>query len=203
MRTNRIEAFSDGVFAIAITLLIIEIHPPEDTSRLGHQLLDLWPSYLGYLISFLLIGLVWANHHQMFDHIARGDRVLIFINTPLLMDVVFLPFVTGVLASALRNGEGERVAVVLYGGTLTVGGVFFNAVWEYARRHHRLLHDGITPADAAAMSRRFLLGPFLYGAGSALGAWLPALGLAVFGFLILFYWLPPLSRSKDLVTRAR
>ncbi|MFK4082575.1 TMEM175 family protein [Kribbella sp. NPDC020789] len=196
MKTSRLEAFSDGVFAIAITLLIIEIKVPEDTAELLHQLGELWPSYLGYVISFLVIGLVWANHHAMFDHIVVADRMLLFLNTTLLLLVAFIPFSAGVLASALRNGESERTAVVLYGVVLVAGGLPFNAIWEYARRGHRLLSDSITPAQARTISRRFLLGPVLYGAGTALGAIQPVLGIIAFALLIPFYWLPPLSTRR-------
>jgi uncharacterized membrane protein len=110
--TGRVEAFSDGVFAIAITLLVLEIRVPEDTAHLLRELGNLWSSYLAYVISFLLIGLIWANHHVMFEHIRRTDRMLLFLNTLLLMNVAFLPFVTAVLAAALRAGDGQRVAVV-------------------------------------------------------------------------------------------
>lgn len=190
MNTQRIEAFSDGVFAIAITLLVLDIRPPVASPRLVADLLALWPSYLAYLISFLLIGLIWANHHEMFHHIRRGDRMLMFFNTLLLMDVAFLPFVTAVLSSSLRGGIGLRVAVILYGSTLVVGGIFFNAVWEWARRRHRLLGDSITPHDARAIAGRFMLGPTAYLIGTAIGAIVPVLGLAIFVGLILFYWLP-------------
>lgn len=196
MTTTQLEAFSDGVFAIAITLLVIEIKVPEETSDLLRHLGALWPSYLGYVISFLLIGLIWANHHAMFDHIVRGDRLLLFLNTLLLMDVAFIPFVAGVLASAFRNGAGERTAVVLYGATLVVGGIFFNTLWEHARRHHRLLGDDVDPETAKAMARRFSVGPLLYAAGAGLGALLPILGVTVYAGLILFYWLPPVGRAS-------
>lgn len=200
MKTSRLEAFSDGVFAIAITLLVIEIKVPEDTHDLAHQLLELWPSYLGYTISFLVIGLVWANHHAMFDHIEVADRMLLLLNTLLLMLVALIPFTAGVLASALRNGESERTAVVLYGAVLVAGGLPFNAIWEYARRGHRLLGTSITPEQARAISKRFLLGPLLYGIGSALGAFLPVLGIITFALLIPYYWLPPLlTRSRKKV----
>lgn len=198
MTTARLEAFSDGVFAIAITLLVIEIRPPEDTAHLLHELGALWPSYLAYVISFLLIGLVWANHHAMFHYIRVADRALLFLNTLLLMNVAFLPFVAGVLAAAFRSGDGQRAAVVLYGATLVVGGVFFNAVWEYARRGHRLLDSTIDPPAARAIARRFLLGPVLYAVGTALGALEPVVGVGVYAFLILFYWLPVGATTKGV-----
>ena len=91
------------------------------------------------------------------------------------MNVAFLPFVAAVLAAAFRTGEGERIAVVLYGAALVVGGIFFNAIWEYARRSYRLLASSVDAAQARAMSRRFLLGPTLYGLGTALGAAVPCL----------------------------
>ncbi|TDU90689.1 putative membrane protein [Kribbella voronezhensis] len=191
MKTARLEAFSDGVFAIAITLLIIEIKVPEDTSHLLTKLGELWPSYLGFVISFLVIGLIWANHHAMFDHIVTADRTLLFLNTVLLMLVVFIPFSAGVLAAAFRTGESERTSVVLYGVVLVAGGIPFNAIWEYARRNHRLLGPSITPAEAKRIARRFYLGPVLYGVGTLLGALVPALGIAVFALLIPYYWLPP------------
>ncbi len=190
MNTQRIEAFSDGVFAIAITLLVLDIRPPRASPHLAGDLLALWPSCLAYLISFLLIGLIWANHHEMFHHIGRGDRMLMFFNTLLLMDVAFLPFVTAVLSSSLREHVGLRTAVVLYGSTLVVGGFFFNAVWEWARYRHRLLGHSITPDGARAVAHRFMLGPTVYLIGTAIGAIMPVLGIALFAALILFYWLP-------------
>ncbi|MGW6281396.1 TMEM175 family protein [Kribbella sp. NPDC055071] len=199
MKTSRLEAFSDGVFAIAITLLVIEIKVPEDTHHLLTQLRELWPSYLGYVISFLVIGLIWANHHAMFDHIVTADRMLLLLNTLLLLLVVLIPFTAGVFASALRNGESERTAIVLYGVVLVAGGLPFNAIWEYARRGHRLLGPEITPAEARAMSRRFRFGPILYALGTILGAILPVLGIVAFALLIPFYWLPPLRARREKV----
>ena len=99
----RLVAFSDGVFAITITLLVLEIRPPTDGTNLLHDLVALWPSYLAYALTFLFIGQVWANHHVMFDHIRAADRVVLLLNTLLLMVVAFLPFATSVLADALRS----------------------------------------------------------------------------------------------------
>ena len=142
--TQRIEAFSNGVFAIAIALLVLDIRPPQASQHLVADLLALWPSCLAYFISFLLIGLIWANHHEMFHHIRRVDRMLMFFNTLLLMNIAFLPFVTAVLSSSLRGHAGLHAAVILYGSTLVVGGILFNAAWEWARHRHRLLGDSIT-----------------------------------------------------------
>ena len=109
--TMRLVAFSDGVFAITITLLVLEITPPTHGENLLHGLVALWPSYLAYAVTFLFIGQVWVNHHVMFDHIRAADRIVLLLNTVLLMAVAFLPFATSVLADALRSGHGERTAV--------------------------------------------------------------------------------------------
>jgi pimeloyl-ACP methyl ester carboxylesterase len=104
-------AAHDGVFAITITLLVLEIEPPTDGENLLHGLVALWPSYLAYAVTFLFIGQVWVNHHVMFDHILAADRIVLLLNTVLLMVVAFLPFATSVLAEALRSGHGQRTAV--------------------------------------------------------------------------------------------
>jgi uncharacterized membrane protein len=192
--TSRLEAFSDGVFAIAITLLIFNIKTPDNTIHLVAALLRLWPSYLAYVISFLLIGLLWANHHIMFEHIVKTDRLLMFINTLLLMDVAFIPFTASVLASAFRNGAGESVAIALYGGTLVLGGLCFNWLWSHAYRA-TLMDDHVTTARMQRMTRRILFGPISYGLGGIVGYFLPVLGVVIFGALILFYWLPIPERN--------
>ncbi|MFF4876980.1 TMEM175 family protein [Micromonospora sp. NPDC000668] len=195
----RLVAFSDAVFAISITLLVLEIHPPQDTRHLAHGLAELWPSYLAYALTFLLIGQVWANHHVMFDHLRGVDRVVLLLNTLLLMTIAFLPFAASVLAAAFRDGHGQRTAVVFYGIALGVAASLFNAIWEYARRDHRLLASTVDPAGERAISRRFRVAPFWIAAGVVLGALLPALGVAVITALIPFYWLPiagEMSRSK-------
>ena len=130
---RRVVAFSDGVFAITITLLVLEIRRPTADRDLLNGLAALWPSYLAYVVTFLFIGQVWANHHVMFDHIRAADRVVLFLNTLLLMVVAFLPFATSVLAAALRTASGERTAVVFYCIAFDVTALTFNAVWQYAR----------------------------------------------------------------------
>ena len=171
--TMRLVAFSDAVFAITITLLILEIKPPDDENLL-HGLLVLWPSYLAYALTFLFIGQVWANHHVMFDHIRTADRLVLLLNTLLLMVVAFLPFASSVLADALRDGDGERTAVVFYGIAFGVTALMFNAVWQYARRQ-RLLSEALDTAGATAIGRRFQLALAWLAAGALLGAALPVL----------------------------
>jgi uncharacterized membrane protein len=187
---ERVVFFSDAVIAIAVTLLVLEIRPPTDTRHLLHGLAELWPSYLAYVITFLLIGQVWANHHVMFDHIRVADRTVLFLNTLLLMDIAFLPFAASVLSAALRSGHGQRTAVVLHGTTFLMAAVLFNAIWEYARHEHRLLGTTIDPVGAGAVSRRFRLALAWLGTGTLLGALVPVLGMAVIAAFIPFYWLP-------------
>lgn len=145
--TGRIEAFSDGVFAIAITLLIIEIGVPhlEDEppgTTLPQALVGLWPSYLGYLISFLQIGVIWANHHNRFRFIERSDH--------------------GLLAEYLERTASEReTAGVIYAGTLAVTAVFFTLLWLYAAAN-RLVDRNLDPSLVRAMTRRYLLGTVAY-----------------------------------------
>jgi uncharacterized membrane protein len=187
--TSRLVAFSDGVFAITITLLVLEIRPPTDDKNLLHGLLALWPSYFAYAVTFLFIGQVWVNHHVMFDHIRAADRTVLLLNTLLLMVVAFLPFATSVLADALRGGHGQRTAVVFYGIAFDVTALTFNAVWQYACRH-RLLSEALDSAGATAISRRFQLALAWLAAGALLGAVLPVLGVAVIAAFNAFYWLP-------------
>jgi uncharacterized membrane protein len=188
-KPGRLVAFSDAVFAIAITLLVLEIRPPSDYTNLLHGLVALWPSYLAYALTFLFIGQVWANHHVMFDHIRAADRVMLLLNTLLLMIVAFLPFATSVLAGALRSGHGLRTAVVFYGIAFSATALTFNAVWQYARRH-RLLSETLDPAGATAIGRRFQLALAWLTTGALLGLLAPFLGVAVIAAFNIFYWLP-------------
>jgi len=187
---ERVVFFSDAVFAIAVTLLVLEIRPPQDTRHLLHGLAALWPSYLAYAMTFLLIGQVWANHHVMFDHIRSADRMVLFLNTLLLMDIAFLPFAASVLAEAFRTGHGQRTAVVFYGMVFEVAAILFNLIWDHARHRQRLLRTTIDSVGARAISRRFRLALAWIAAGTLLGVLLPVLGIAVIAAFIPYYWLP-------------
>jgi uncharacterized membrane protein len=164
--TDRIEAFSDGVFAIAITLLVIEIgvphlgDEPEGTTLFG-ALVEQWPSYLGYVISFLQIGVIWANHHNRFRFIARSDHILLFLNILFLMCVAFIPFPTALLAEYLQGAERSTAGAV-YAGTLAVTAIFFTILWVYAAANYRLVDRNLDPSLLRAMTRRYVAGMVAY-----------------------------------------
>jgi len=158
----RLEAFSDGVIAIAITPLVLEIAVPESGKPLGPALLELGPSYLAYTVSFLVIGAIWIKHHAMFEHIVRADSVLLLLNVLQLMLIAFLPFPTAVLARAFSRGVDGAVAAAFYGGTLTVLGVLINVMWRYAAHGQWLLDAGTTPEKSRRIGRHFLIGPLGY-----------------------------------------
>jgi uncharacterized membrane protein len=187
--TVRLVAFSDGVFAITVTLLVLEIRPPPDDGDLLDGLLTLWPSYLAYAVTFMFIGQVWVNHHVMFDHIQAADRVILFLNTMLLMVVAFLPFATSVLAEALRSSHGQQTAAVFYGIAFVATALTFNAIWQYACRR-RLVSETIHPTVATAIARRFQLALAWLAIGTLVGALLPGLGVAAIAAFNAFYWLP-------------
>ena len=138
MTAARLETFADGIFAIAATLLIIDVSVPgELEGSLGRELLDIWPQYAGYAVSFVTIGIMWVNHHRLIRQIERVDERFLFLNLGLLACIAFVPFPTRVLAEYVQT-ENARAAALLYGITLTVTAVFFNAVWLYASRRGRL-----------------------------------------------------------------
>ena len=197
--TGRIEAFSDGVFAIAITLLIIEIVPPhaDATESLSEKLVHLWPSYLGYAISFLVIGTVWANHHNRFRFIARSDHVLLFLNVLFLMCVAFIPFPTALLADYMLGTDEHRLtAVAVYTGTLAVTAVFFTLLWLYAAGNYRLIDRSVDPSLLRAMTRRFVLGMLLYILAFALAFVSATASLGLIVVLALIFVLPEPEGSR-------
>jgi uncharacterized membrane protein len=186
---RRVTGFTDAVFAITSTLLVLDIRLPGGTDHLDRSLLALWPSYLAYAMTFLLIGQTWVNHHIMFDHIRTVDRPLLLLNTLMLMIGAFLPFAASVLAQAFRTGRGERAATAFYGITFMLGAIVFNLIWQYARHDHRLLGETIDPAGASVISKRLLPAPFWIALGTGIGVVLPLLGVLLIASLIPFYWL--------------
>jgi uncharacterized membrane protein len=173
---TRLEAFSDGVFAIAITLLVIEIHVPHVQaapgsslgSVLASTLLSQWPMYMAYVGTFVIIGIWWANHHELFEHFAASDHLLMLLNTLHLMCICFLPFATALVAEYVnKDHDAAQVGVSVYVGTLLLASVGYNLVWHYAARAG-LLKPGLA---ASYLSRRHVLtlvGTGIYTAALAL-----------------------------------
>src|SRR3954468_3900126 len=161
--TTRLETFSDGVFAIAATLLVLEIS--VDSARgadVGDKLLHIWPSYLAYVTSFLVIGIIWINHHHIVTMIARVDRPFLFINLLLLLVVSFIPFPTRLVAQYL-NRPGEQSAVFAYAATLLLMAIAYNLWWRYARRNRRLILNSVPDDRLRAVDRAFEPGVPAYG----------------------------------------
>ncbi|HEY2290291.1 MAG TPA: TMEM175 family protein, partial [Thermoanaerobaculia bacterium] len=137
--TTRLEAFSDGVFAIAVTLLALDL-PRPDGPDLWRELGHAWESYAAFLVSFLTIGIIWVNHHECVSCMDRVDRTMLFINILLLMVVAFIPFPTKLVADHLQN-EGEHAAVYAYDLTLALMSLVFNLWWRYACTGRRLIRE--------------------------------------------------------------
>jgi len=198
--TNRTEAFSDGVFAIAATLLVLELKIPHaEAGELLGALLERWPSYATYAVSFLTIGIIWVNHHAILDRVKRVDRPLLFINLVFLMVVAAIPFPTALLADYLREGHDERLAAAIYGGTMWMMGLAICAVWVYVVRGG-LLHQEVDRDLAQRSLRIFALGIPAYPLGIAASVLSAKLGLAVYALIALFYMFdvfPSLQEGAD------
>jgi uncharacterized membrane protein len=187
---GRLEAFSDGVFAIAATLLVLQIDIPGPGGDLAHEVGQLWPSFAGYLVSFLTIGIIWVNHHTIIRRIERIDRTLLFLNLNLLLWVAFIPWPTALLAQHLRDsGANQHLAAAIYAGTFLVMGWSFFLLWWHAGRAHLLEGD----LDASATRRlvwRNVLGQSAYGVAFGI-AWVSApASLALCGLIALYYTHP-------------
>ena len=182
--TGRLEAFSDGVFAIAATLLVLEFSINEG-GDLGSQLLHLWPSYLAYATSFLTIGIVWMNHHFCVETMGRVDRTLMFLNLLLLLTVSFLPFPTQLVAQHLH----EKPAALTYGATFLVMAAIYNLWWRYASTGRRLIREDVPEATLGAITRAFNPGVPMYATVFGLAFWSPAASVAL-TFAIAAFYLP-------------
>ena len=199
MSKPRLETFSDGVFAIAITLLVLTIAQPSDFHRLAHQLASRWPSLAAYVVSFAVIGIMWLNHHTVFANLARVDRPFFFLNLALLATVAFLPYPTGVFGTALGRGEDTRVAAVFYSATMLVNAVCWAGLWVYASSGRRLLVAGFPEPRRSTVL--FTAGVGVYAV--ALGiAFLNAYAcLAFHAALAVYYALDPLARVRSAAPR--
>jgi uncharacterized membrane protein len=188
VETSRLETFSDGVFAIAITLLVLLFETPElhGEESLGHVLLDQWPSYVSYVVSFVTIGIIWVNHHTIFRLVGRVDRVFLFVNVLFLMCVAFIPYPTAVISRYVRSDDASAAAV-MYGLSLTATAICFNALWQYAARGFRLLAADADRREVAGITRSYWPGAFLYAGATAVALVSATASVALFLLLALFY----------------
>lgn len=188
--TGRIEAFSDGVFAIAITLLILDVHVPNGPAgTLASGLAGQWPTYVSFLISFAFIGIMWVNHHRLFNHIQQSDNLLLFLNLLLLLGVTVVPFPTALLANRYFNPADRVTAAAVFNGTYFVIAIFFNVLWHHAVAKGLL--DAATLESAHSISKQYAIGPLAYLVCLGL-SWISvpvSIGLNV--LLAVFFAIPP------------
>ncbi len=183
--TSRLEAFSDGVFAIAITLLVLEISVPESGFEdLWKGIADQWPSYLGYVTSFVTIGGLWMAHHGLFRRVRSADGTVMQLNLLLLMLVAFLPFPTKLMAEAInQTRDAERAAVIFYGLVLLAISIVASTLWRYVAAHRDLLEPDVTDEEVAAITQAATPNIGFYVAVVLLALVAPQ--VAAFGYLLV------------------
>ena len=190
MNTTRLEAFSDGVFAVVITLLVLDLHAdPADPARLSEQLAREWPAFAAYVLSFVVVGVVWVNHHALVALAARTDRTLLFYNLLLLLWVATIPFTTATLAGFLRHsGDDSRLALLLYGSSHEGMALAFTAMLAHMSRRG-LLKCPVSASERRIGLLRFGIAAVLYPIAVLVGLWsslaMLLLYAAINGFYIL------------------
>jgi uncharacterized membrane protein len=190
--TGRIEAFSDGVFAIAITLLVLDIKVPRElpeSARLLDALGAQWPAYFAFVTSFATIGIMWINHHRLFNLIKRSDQLLLVLNGLLLMGITFIPFPTALLAEYIEQRD-KHIAAMIYSGTFIVTAILFNLLWHYASHKNRLLDPQSDPLAVRSISRQYAFGPLVYLVAFGLAFFSAEASLALNMLLAVFFAVP-------------
>jgi uncharacterized membrane protein len=196
VNTSRLEAFSDGVFAIAATLLVLDLRLPGGGS-VTDQLLHAWPEYFAYVVSFLTIGIMWMNHHTILAHVRRVNRPLLVLNLLLLMVVVAIPFPTALVAEHLHDA-GAAAAVVTYGLVMIAMSFGFAGLWLYVVSHAGQLGAGPQQHALRSSVPGFTAGLLVYVAGTLVGAFVSAVAaLVIFGVLAIYYLFDHLPSPAD------
>lgn len=198
MDTARVEAFSDGVFAIAITLLILGVTVPELRSNqtLTNSVLDLWPKVLSYFTSFAVIGIFWVGHHIMFNYIKRADRNFLWLNILFLSIISFFPFPVALIGQYHR----DKISLIVYGATLTLAGLAFGAMWLYASHEHRLITANL-PDRIIRLGRRVVfMAPLVYAAAVLISFFNTSVTLTIYILVPLLYIWP--SQIDELMEYA-
>ena len=203
LRTARMEAFSDGIFSIAATLLVLDLVIPAVTSKdVGHKLAEQWPTYVAYLVSFATIGNAWLNHSVITEYLDRADAILLRLNLVLLFFVSVLPFPTHMLAEYRSNEGAERIAVTVYGLNLLAISAFIAIIWHYAL-WQRLVTKDNTEDDVRALTKK--LDPSLasYAVVIGIGLWRPGVAVVLYLAIALFMIIPFRTVLRELRRRRR
>jgi uncharacterized membrane protein len=206
--TGRLEAFSDGVFAVAITLLVLNIKIPgidvpasqlPNDAQLWSILLKEWPMLAAYITSFATIGVMWLNHHRLYTHIKRTNTILMLLNLLLLLIIVFIPVSTALVAEYLVRPD-QHAAALLYSGTNVILAVCFNLLWRYASYNNRLLAKNADIRAVRAINKQYWFGPIVYLLAFILALFSTPASLTLNFLLALFFAIPlrlPRSLSEQ------
>ena len=190
LRTGRLEAFSDGVFAIAITLLVLDIAVPAGASaHLLRSVAHLWPSYLAYVVSFSTIGAIWLGHNAITEYLEFADAGFVRLNLLLLLVVAFLPFPTKLFADFIGEDQPERIATNIYGISLLVTSFLLLLLWRYAV-HMRLVRPDADDEDIELLTRRLMPGLVAYLVLIVAGLFVPVVAAVGYLAVALFFILP-------------
>jgi uncharacterized membrane protein len=201
--SGRVEAFSDGVLAIVITLLVLDLRAPQERGAMLHQLLQQWPGYVAYLASFAYVGVIWVNHHQLFTRIAAVDTGLLWRNLALLLTTSVLPFPTAVLGSAFQHGSrrDQMAGLVFYALVSAAMAASWLLLFHYLATNERLLAKHTPASFFARERRRALIGVASYLLAALAALWQPVAGLVIASTLPVFYgvtsegWSPSRNRG--------
>jgi uncharacterized membrane protein len=193
MSKSRLEAFSDGVIAVAITLLVLDLKVPSPSPHhsLGHELGRMWPNYVAYVISFVTIGIIWINHHAMIARLREPDHTILILNLLLLLSVGVLPFATSLFATYLREGQGEHLAAAIYAGAFLVMSILFATL----NRHILFVKTHLMALEIPHERRRQILtrgvfGLIPYALATAFAVVSPYVTLGICSAVAAFYALP-------------
>ena len=203
MRTARMEAFSDGIFAFAATLLVLDLVVPAATSKhVGHLLREQWPTYLAYLVSFVTIGNAWLSHSVITEYLDRADSIMYRLNLALLFFVTLLPFPTHMLAVYLSNQGAERIAVTIYGLNLLAISGFTSILWHYAL-WQRLVRKDNSEDDVRALTSKLDPSLVSYVVAIGIGLWRPRIAVTLYLVIALFMIIPFRAVLREARRRRR
>jgi uncharacterized membrane protein len=199
MSKTRLEAFSDGVLAVAITLLVLDIKVPNPatTEHLGRALAHQWPVYLAYVTSFVTIGIIWINHHAMLSRLRQVDHTTLMLNLLLLMSIAVLPFATRLMSAYLKEARGQHLAAAIYSGSFLAMSILFVSLnWHILFAKSQLLQPELSEERRRRIIRRGATGVAPYVVATALAAVSSFVTIAICAAVAVFYALPLASGTE-------